>query len=72
MTQDEKKAYMAGYIAACTQIAQTHNQPTMAAELLRSAGLTDDEVKALQLSDFDLGEYAEMQAANPSFFSKSN
>lgn len=42
-----------GYLIACCNIANLHNQPDIAADVLAEASISEKEVKAMDLSEYD-------------------
>ncbi len=60
MTEAEIKAFNAGYMIACCNFVNMHNEPTVGAEVLAQAGMTRADVKAMDLSEYDMLALKEM------------
>lgn len=47
------KAFKFGYTLACCTLTNLHDQPGMAHDVLKDLGLTRQDVKAMDLSEYD-------------------
>jgi len=52
-----------GYLIACRNIANLHNEECIAADVLMEAGITQAEVDAMDLSEYDAEALVEIRAA---------
>lgn len=50
----EKTAFEHGYVLACCNIVNLHDEPTIAHDTLSELGITRSEIKAMNLSEYDL------------------
>lgn len=48
------EGFNSGYVLACATILHLHDEPTLAADVLREAGLKWSEVAAMDLCEFDM------------------
>jgi hypothetical protein len=54
MSRDaEALAFKAGYLIACCNIVNLHDEPGIACDVLAEAGITQADVKAMDLCDYD-------------------
>jgi hypothetical protein len=53
MTDAETLAFKTGYLLACCNLQNLHDQPGMARDVLGEAGITTADVKAMGLSGYD-------------------
>ena len=49
----KRQQFNAGYLLACCNISNMHNAESIASDVLNELGITEDEVKALDLSEYD-------------------
>lgn len=63
MTDAENAAFKAGYLLACCNLQNLHDQPGIACDVLAEAGITEADVAAMDLSDYDATALAEIRAA---------
>ena len=59
----EKAAFAHGYVLACCNIANLHNEPVIAADILAEAGITEAEIAGMDLSDYDAMALEEIRRA---------
>jgi hypothetical protein len=52
-TDAEKFAFNTGYLLACCNIVNLHDQPGIAYDVLAEAGITRADVKAMDLCEYD-------------------
>ena len=63
MTQKEKDLEFArGYVIACCNLVNLHDQPGMAHDVLLELGLKKDELQAMDLTDYDMAAFKEAEA----------
>ncbi|OUJ10149.1 hypothetical protein [Acetobacter okinawensis] len=63
MDASKRKNFNAGYLIACCNIYNLHNEEGIAADILREAGITEAEVKALDLNEYDAEALAVIRGA---------
>jgi len=63
MTNAEKAAFNNGYLLACCNLANMHDRPCLAADVLAEAGITEADVKAMDLSEYDAGALEKIRNA---------
>lgn len=63
MTDAETAAFKAGYLLACCNLHNLHNEPGLACDVLAEAGITEADVAAMDLCDYDATALAEIRAA---------
>jgi hypothetical protein len=51
-----------GYLIACCNAMNLHGDSVLCRDTLAEAGITEDEVKAMDLSDYDAKALAEIRA----------
>lgn len=61
--KSRKKNFNAGYLIACCNVFNMHNEEGIAADILAEAGITEEEVKALGLSEYDADALVEIRKA---------
>lgn len=64
----KRENFNAGYLLACCNIVNLHNEEGIAADILNELGITEDEVKALDLAEYDakaLAVIREARSADP-------
>ncbi|KFL89050.1 hypothetical protein AmDm5_1849 [Acetobacter malorum] len=49
----KREQFNAGYLLACCNISNMHNEESIASDILAEAGITEEEVKSLDLSEYD-------------------
>lgn len=54
MQMGDARDFNAGYILACANIVNQHDEPGMAADVARELGVSWDEVKRMRLSPYDM------------------
>lgn len=59
----KRENFNAGYLIACCNIANMHNEECIASDVLSQAGITEAEVKALDLSEYDANALVEIRKA---------
>nr|WP_279184718.1 hypothetical protein [Acetobacter syzygii] len=59
----KRKNFNAGYLIACCNIYNMHNEEGIAADILREAGIAEAEVKALDLNEYDAEALAAIRGA---------
>lgn len=66
MSKDaEALAFKAGYLIACCNIAHLHDEPGIACDVLAEAGITQADVKAMELCDYDARALKEIRKQRP-------
>ncbi|PEN28156.1 hypothetical protein [Acetobacter fabarum] len=60
----KRENFNAGYLIACCNIVNMHNEEGIASDILAQAGITEAEVKALDLSEYDANALAEIRKAS--------
>jgi hypothetical protein len=64
----EKDGFNSGYMLACCNLTNMHDQPGLASDVLAEAGMTEADVAAMGLSEYDrraLAEIRKGRATNP-------
>lgn len=61
MTEAESLAFKTGYLLACCNLTNLHDQPTIAADVLGEAGITTADLRAMDLSDYDKAALREIR-----------
>lgn len=59
------RAYACGYAAALADLVHIHDQPTMAADLLRTSGLSDEVARYASPYDYKILKGAEPTLRRP-------
>lgn len=54
MTRRNEQSFIAGYVLAVANIIHTHDEPTIAKDVLRELGSSAPALDDLDLTDFDL------------------
>jgi hypothetical protein len=65
VTEAEEAAWKNGYLIACCNLANMHDRPSLAADVLAEAGITEAEAEAMGLSEYDARALAEIRKARP-------
>jgi hypothetical protein len=68
MTDAEKLAFNTGYLIACCNLVNMHDRPCLASDVLAEAGITEADVQAMGLTEYDqraLEKIRKGRAANP-------
>ncbi|WP_025828343.1 hypothetical protein [Acetobacter okinawensis] len=60
----KRENFNAGYLIACCNIVNMHNEEGIASDILAQAGITEAEVKALDLSEYDANALTEIRKAS--------
>ena len=63
MTEREIAAWKNGYLMACCNLANMHDQPSLASDVLAEAAITEANVKAMELTEYDLRALAKIRTA---------
>ncbi|MFT8369284.1 MAG: hypothetical protein ABF646_11095 [Acetobacter papayae] len=63
LTSSKRQNFNAGYLIACCNIANMHNEESIASDVLAEASITESDVKALDLSEYDANALAEIRKA---------
>lgn len=63
MTDAERAAFNRGYLIACCNLANLHNEPCIASDVLLEAGISAAEVKAMDLTEYDMRALREIRRA---------
>lgn len=68
-----KAAFNHGYVLACCNIANLHDEPSIAFDVLRELGITKAEVKAMELCDYDAKALCKIERSrgNSSLYEKA-
>jgi hypothetical protein len=53
MTKAEDLAFKTGYLLACCNLVNLHDEPGLACDVLAEAGIKQADVKEMDLCDFD-------------------
>lgn len=53
MTKEERAAWQNGYLIACCNLANMHDRPCLASDVLAEGGITKSEVEQMDLSEYD-------------------
>lgn len=61
MTDAEKRAFNRGYLIACCNVANLHDEPCIASDVLAEAGISKREVKAMDLAEYDSAALREIR-----------
>jgi hypothetical protein len=61
MSDAETLAFKTGYLLACCNLHNLHDQPTMARDVLAEASITTADVKAMDLSEYDIKALREIR-----------
>lgn len=59
-TEGEKRAFNAGYVLACCNLQNLHDEPTIAADVLREIGISRSQVRDMGLSEYDMSALREI------------
>jgi hypothetical protein len=65
MTKAEKAAFNHGYLLACCNLMNLHNEPELASDVLAEAGITEADVKVMDLTEYDALALLEIRRARP-------
>ena len=65
MTDAERAAFNRGYLIACCNLANLHNEPCIASDVFLEAGINAAEVKAMDLTEYDMRALREIRKARP-------
>lgn len=65
MIDAEKLAFAHGYLLACCNLVNMHDRPELANDVLGEAGITQAEVQAMGLSEYDAKALAKIREARP-------
>jgi len=63
MSPAETAAFKAGYLLACCTMQNMHDQPGIACDVLAEAGITENDVAAMDLCEYDAKALAEIRTA---------
>jgi uncharacterized membrane protein len=63
MTEAEIKAWKNGYLIACCNLTNMHDQPSLASDVLAEAAITEANVEAMELTEYDLRALAKIRTA---------
>lgn len=63
MTDAEEAAFKVGYLIVCCNLVNLHDEPFLAADVLYEAGITEADVKAMDLTEYDLRALREIRKA---------
>lgn len=55
--------FKGGYLLACCNLVHLHDRPCLASDVLGEAGITEADVAAMDLTDFDAKALSEIRAA---------
>ncbi|MEO0870470.1 MAG: hypothetical protein AAFY19_00720 [Pseudomonadota bacterium] len=58
-------SFAMGYILACCNFQNMHDQPTMAYDVLRELGVSRADIKRLDLSEYDTAALKKIEADRP-------
>lgn len=53
LATESKRSFNAGYLIACCNLCNTHNEESIAADVLSQVDITQSEVTAMDLSEYD-------------------
>ncbi|KXO77803.1 hypothetical protein [Brucella anthropi] len=65
LTAAEKTDFEHGYVLACCNIVNLHDEPTIAHDTLSELGVTRAAIKAMNLSEFDLKALRKIEGGCP-------
>ena len=60
-----QNSFSNGYLLACCNLVNLHDRPELANDVLGEAGITQAEVKAMDLSEYDARALAKIREARP-------
>jgi hypothetical protein len=63
LSRSKRQNFNAGYLIACCNLFNMHNEEGMAADILAEATITEEDVKALGLSEYDAAALVEIRKA---------
>lgn len=63
MTDAENAAFNRGYLIACCNLANLHNEPCIASDVLLQAGISAAELGAMGLTEYDMKALREIRKA---------
>lgn len=63
MTEAEKAAFNNGYLIACCNLTNMHNEPCLASDVLAELGIVEADVATMDLSEYDARALAEIRKA---------
>ncbi len=61
LKEAETYGFKAGYLIACCNLVNLHDQPSIACDVLAEAGLSEADVDAMDLSEYDLRALKEIR-----------
>lgn len=65
MNHAEKSAFNLGYLIACCNIQNLHDDPVIASDVLAEAGITRAELKDMDLNNYDSKALRAIRKARP-------
>ncbi|GFE97537.1 hypothetical protein [Gluconobacter sp. Gdi] len=63
MREAKKQAFNQGYLIACCNLTNLHDEPSIACDVLAECGLTEDDIKAADLTEYDAKALAKIRSA---------
>lgn len=66
MTEAETLAFKTGYLIACCNLVNLHDEPCIASDVLAEAGITTADVRAMDLCEYDAKALRAIRKARPS------
>lgn len=64
LASSKRASFNAGYLIACCNVYNMHNEEGIAADILAEAGITEAEVEAADLSEYDANALVEIRKAS--------
>ena len=61
LREAKKQAFNQGYLIACCNVANMHNEPSIACDVLAECDLTEDDIKVADLSEYDATALSEIR-----------
>jgi hypothetical protein len=65
VTEAEVLSFKTGYMLACCNLVNLHDEPGLAYDVLAEAGITRADVKAMELCDYDAKALRKIRKERP-------
>ena len=66
MSPAETRAFKAGYLIACCNLVNLHDRPELAHDVLAEGSITQADVDAMDISDYDAAALRLIRTSRPS------
>ncbi|MFT8886530.1 MAG: hypothetical protein ABF946_10050 [Acetobacter papayae] len=64
LASSKRASFNAGYLIACCNVYNMHNEEGIASDILAQAGITEAEIEAVDLSEYDAAALTEIRKAS--------